>query len=330
MGGVDGLVDWLPIADIVAALEKLVAQRSDAMSLLYEVTGMSDIVRGANAPDRETKGASDNRKTFASIRVQALQEDFARFASDLMRLKAEVICKHFEPKTIIEDSNITRTADGQNQELIQSALKLLKEPEEAAWRIEIRPETIAMIDYDKMRQERGEFIGSVATFMQSAAPLAELAPDSMPTLITMLKWAVAGFKGSQEIEGVLDRAIEEMMKAAQAEKEQPQEEEPSEQELDGQLSKQEFEQDRQLQQEKHQQEIEKITTKARADIEELRNELNNQIKIIKAELAAAIRGEDAQADAAMEQDDHSTENKIKVKKTPGASNSGGTANVAAD
>jgi hypothetical protein len=318
MGGISGLVDWLPIEDIVNALEKLVQQRTDAMTLLYEVTGMADIVRGASGPDRETAAAASGKKTFASIRVQHLQEDFARFASDLMRLKAEVICKHFEEKTIIEDSNITRTADGQNKELIQQALQLLKEPEEAAWRIEIRPETIAMVDYDKMRAERSEFIGSVATFMQSAAPLAELAPDSMPTLITMLKWAVAGFKGSQEIEGVLDRAIEEMMKAAQQEKENPPDEPPSPEEQAMAASKQDFDQDRQLQNEKHQQELEKITTKARADIEELRHELNNQIKIIKAELAAAIRGEDAQADAAMEQDDASTANKIKVKAAPSA------------
>jgi hypothetical protein len=319
MGGMDGLVDWLPIGDIVAALEKLVAQRSDAMALLYEVTGMADIVRGASGPDRETASAAQGKKTFASIRVQHLQEDFARFASDLMRLKAEVICKHFEEKTIVEDSNIQRTADGQNQKLVQEAIALLKEPEEAAWRIEIRPETIAMVDYDKMRQERGEFIGSVATFMQSAAPLAELAPNSMPTLITMLKWAVAGFKGSQEIEGVLDRAIEEMMKAAKEEAANPQPEQPSEAEMAAKASAQEHKQDMELQATKHQQEVEKITTKARADIEELRNELENSLKVIKAELAAAIAGEDAQADAAMEQDDHSTENKIKVKRTSSAS-----------
>lgn len=324
-GGMEGCVDWLPIQDIVMALEKLVQQRSDAMALLYEVTGMSDIVRGASGPDRETAAAAQGKKTFASIRVQHLQEDFARFASDLMRLKAEVICKHFETKTIVEDSNIMRTPDGQNQELVQQAIALLKEPEEAAWRIEIRPESIAMVDYDKMRLERSEFIGSVATFMQSAAPLAELAPDSMPTLVTLLKWAVAGFKGSQEVEGVLDRAIEEMQEAAK----QPQEEGPSEQELDMQASAQEHEQDMELEQTKHQQELEKITTKARADIEELRREFENQIKVIRAELAAAIEGEDAQADAAIRQDDHSTQNKIKVKKTPGASN-GGTQNVASD
>ena len=45
-GGMDGAVDWMPLQDIVQALEKLVQQRSDAMVLLQEVTGMQDILLG--------------------------------------------------------------------------------------------------------------------------------------------------------------------------------------------------------------------------------------------------------------------------------------------
>jgi len=317
-GGMNGSVDWLPIEIIVNALEKLTQQRTDAMSLLYEVTGMADIVRGASGPSRETAAASQGKKTFASVRVQHLQEDFARFASDLMVLKAEIICKHFEEKTIIEDSNIMRTPDGQNKELIQSAIKLLKEPEEAAWRIEVRPETIAMVDYDKMRQERGEFIQSVATFLQSASPLIELAPDSMPTLITMLKWAVAGFKGSREIEGTLDQAIEQMQKAAQEAKENPPEEPPSPEEIKAAAEAKKAQDAQELEALKHQNAMEMEQAKFQLDTKEILAELQAQLKVIQAEMMAAIQGEVAQGEAAMVQDDHSTANKIKVKKTPGA------------
>ena len=314
-GGIDGLVDWLPIADIVAALEKLVGMRVDAMALLYEVTGMSDIMRGHNGPDRETAVAASAKKQFASIRVQALQEEFARFASDLMTLKAEVISKHFEFKTILKDSNIMRTPDGQNQELVMQALALIKQPEEAAWRIEVRPETVAMVDYDKMRGERGEFITGVATFLQSAAPLAELAPNSVPTLIEMLKWAVAGFKGSQDIEGILDRAIDEMMK----EQKQPgQDEEPSEAELAMQASAQEHKQDMELQAKKAQDKLAELQAKMGADMQEMQVEFKQALKLIQAEMMAAIQEEVAQGEAAMVQDDHETKNALTLKKTPQA------------
>jgi len=316
-GGMDGQVDWLPIQDIVQALEKLVQQRSDAMALLYEVTGMSDIIRGASGPARESATAAEGKKTFASIRIQALQEDFARFASDLMTLKAEIICKHFEPKTILKDSNIQRTPDGQDQELVQSAMALLKEPEEAAWRIEVRPESVAMVDYDKMRQERGEFITSVSTFMQSAAPLVQMDPNATPTLVELLKWAVAGFKGSREIEGTLDRAIEAMQKAQEQEQAQP-DDEPSEAELEMQRSQQEHQQDMELQASKHQQSMQELQAKHQADMREAQAEFRQEMKKIQAEMLAAIQEEIAQSQAAMVQDDRETENTLKIKKTPQA------------
>lgn len=317
-GGIDGTVDWLPIADMVAALEKLVQQRTDSMALLYEVTGMADIVRGASGPPRESATAAEGKKTFASIRIQALQEDFARFASDLMALKGEIICKHFEAKTIVEDSNIMRTADGQDQKLIQSAIQLLKDPEEAVWRIEVRPESVAMVDYDKMRQERGEFIQSVSTFMQSAAPLVQMDPNATPTLIELLKWAVAGFKGSREIEGTLDRAIEAMKKAQEAEAAQEKEDEPSEAELEAQRSQQEHQQDMELQATKHQQSMQELQAKHAADMKEAQVEFQMEMKKIQAEMLAAIQEEIAQGQAAMVQDDRETANTLKVKKTPAA------------
>lgn len=196
------------------------------------------------------------------------------------------------------------------------ALALIKQPEEAAWRIEVRPETVAMVDYDKMRGERGEFITGVATFLQSAAPLAELAPNAVPTLIEMLKWAVAGFKGSQNIEGVLDRAIEQMMKDQQ--QQGGKQEEPSEQEKDGQLSAQEHKQDMELEGAKAQNKMAELQAKMQADMQEMQAEFQNALKVIRAEMMAAIQEEVAQGQAAMTQDDHETANQLKLKRTPQA------------
>ena len=317
-GGMDGAVDWMPLQDIVQALEKLVQQRSDAMILLQEVTGMQDILLGKAGPSRETTGNRDHRAQYASIRVQALQEEFARFASDLMCLKAEVIGKHFEAMTIIRNSNILYTEDGQNEQLLASAIALIKKPEEGAYRIEVRPESVAMVDYDKQRMERSEFIGSVATFMQAAAPLAQIDPESTPTMISLLKWAVAGFKGSQEVEGVLDRAIESLQAAAQQPQQPEGEQEPSEAELDMQAAQQKHENTMTELQTKHENTLALESEKFQTAVKEMQAELQKELKIIRAETIAAIKHEAAQSEAAMVQDDSATQNKIRVKRTPGA------------
>jgi hypothetical protein len=303
--GLDGKIDWMPVGEIVAALDKLVAMRGDAMSLLYEVTGMSEIMRGANGPDRETADAAGSKRQFASVRVQGLQEDFSRFASDLMALRAEIISKHFSPETIVRQSNIASTPDA---EFIPQAIQVIKTPQDSMWKIKIEPETLAMMDYARLKRERADFIQGLAQFLQAAMPLAEMDPNAIGPLLIMLKWSMAGFKGSNEIEGVLDKAIDQMQKAGQQEK--PEEPDPAQ--LKMEADKQKHQNSMQLEATKHQNAMQAIQAKAQFDIEELKAELQKELTVIREETQAEIQREVAQAKAAMMQDDHETRNTMKV------------------
>lgn len=202
-GGIQGQVDWLPIEQIASVMQQLIGVRDQTIALLYQTTGMSDILRGATDP-RETKGAQELKSKFASVRVQAMQDLFAKFATDIQKIKAEIMARHYQPQTMIQQSNILATPDAQ---LAEQAVQLLKDPKAAIWRIQIRPESVAMVDYAQLKSERTEYVMALSQFMQSAAPLASLDKSVTPTLLELLKWGLSGFKGSNQIEGVLDRAI---------------------------------------------------------------------------------------------------------------------------
>lgn len=207
-GGLKGVIDFWPVDQVVETLDKLREMRREAIELLYQVTGMSDIMRGAS--DQYTGvGTQKLKASMGSVRVQYMQEEFARLGSDILSLKAEVVCKHFQPQTIMQQANITKSYDAQ---LAPQAIELLKNPQQAQWRVEIKAESMAMIDWTQLKMDRTEFLNALATFMQSAAPLLEQNPASAPVLMEMLKWGLAGFKGGQEIESVLDKAIEDMQK----------------------------------------------------------------------------------------------------------------------
>lgn len=219
-GGLDGSIDWVPLEDVTNTISVLTEKQSEKIQQLYQVTGMSDIMRGASQP-YEAASTSKAKVQFASIRVQALQDEFARFASDLQALKMEIIQKHFQPYCIIEQSNIMSTPDA---ELAEQAIQLLKDPKKARWKVRIRPESLAMADYAQLKADRMEYINGLAMFMQSAAPLVQLDKKIVPVLLKLLQWGLAAFKGSQEIEGVLDRAIDmytEIAKAPEQEKPDP-------------------------------------------------------------------------------------------------------------
>lgn len=101
-GGAAAIV-WLPIADVIAVLQGCVEVRRQLIEDVYQISGISDIVRGQTDPN-ETLGAQELKGQYSSARVTGAQDDMARFCRDVQRLRAEVIAENFQPQTIAEMS----------------------------------------------------------------------------------------------------------------------------------------------------------------------------------------------------------------------------------
>ncbi|MFZ9649737.1 MAG: hypothetical protein ACO29C_06575, partial [Fluviibacter sp.] len=99
-GGLKGSIDLLPIDTLAAALNQCYQARSDIKAQIYEITGISDIIRGASYAS-ETATAQQIKGQYAGLRLRAMQEDVALFASELIRLKAQIMCAKFQPQTIL-------------------------------------------------------------------------------------------------------------------------------------------------------------------------------------------------------------------------------------
>lgn len=209
-GGIKGSIDWYPVQDVVQVLNTLITSREQTISLLYEVTGLSDIMRGANTQQYTSDGTQQMKAKMGSIDVQALQDDFARFASDLESLKLEVISRHFRPESILKQANAGYLPQA-DRPYIGQAIQLMKSPD-VRWRVDIRPESIAMVDYAQLKNERTEFLTSMATYLQSAQAVVKVAPQATPLILQLLQWGMAGFRGSEALEGTMDRMIDEFLK----------------------------------------------------------------------------------------------------------------------
>lgn len=205
-GGLDGKMQWFPVQEVAGVLQTLISLRDQAIENLYQVTGMSDIMRGGKTDQYTSDGTNQLKAKFGSVRIQAMQEEFARFASDLEALKAEVISKHFDPATIVRQS-AAQFLPTPDRELVMPAVELMKSPE-VKWRVDIRPESIAMIDYAAIKAERTEFLTTMATYIQSAQAAAREMPGALPLLLEMMKWGMSGFKGANYLEGIFDKAID--------------------------------------------------------------------------------------------------------------------------
>ena len=281
-GGLSGAIDWFPVQDVVATLQTLVEIQNNKIAQLNELTGMSEIMRGGAGGQYTAASSNQIAAKMGSIDVQALQDEFARFASDLEALKAEVIAKHFEPMTIMQQSNAQFVPEADRM-LVGPAIGLIKSPG-VKWRVTIRPESIAMIDYAQLKSERTEFLTAMATYLQSAQAVVQAVPGSLPILLEMLKWGMAGFKGSDYLEGTMDRAIDMAKKA-------PPQGQDDGKAAESQAKVQIEQMKQQTEQMKIQGDLQKIQAKARADLQ------NTQAKL-QAEIAKITT--DAQRDQALE------------------------------
>ena len=264
--GLKGQIDWMPLEAVVQAIQQLNAAREVIKGQIYELTGIADIVRGASKAS-ETLGAQQIKAQFASIRIKKLQDEVARFASDIMRIKAEIMVKHFTPELLIQKSNILQT---DNKELVGPALAMLKSEEGFEWRIQITADTLAQADYAMEKADRIAFLTSISGYLQQAGGMVQAVPESASVLVGILKWAIAGFRNARDIEGMLDKALDAMQKQPEQDKGPS----PEEQKIQAELQQLQIEM--KAAQEKHQMEMQALQAKTAADQQSSQAEL--QIK----------------------------------------------------
>lgn len=210
--GLKGSIDLLPIDTLADALIQCYRARADIKGQIYEITGISDIIRGQTVAS-ETATAQQLKGQYAGLRLRAMQEDVALFATALLRLKAEIICTKFQPETILASAAADQMSP-EDQQYIPQAIALLQQDPLRSFRIEIAADSLVQIDENQTKADRLEFIGAFGGFLREALPAAQATPELTPMLIDVMKFGIGAFKGARQIEGALDRVLSDFKQRA--------------------------------------------------------------------------------------------------------------------
>lgn len=292
-GGMARAVEWFPIEQIANVLKELMVQRQQVISQIYELTSISDIMRGASNP-RETARAQQLKAQYSSVRLQLMQQDVAIFVQHCLRLRAEIMSKHFEPSTLIMQSQIEMT---DSAKYATQAAVLLKDYDDSQYRIEVSEESLSMADYNAEREMRIELITAIGQFLSQSAQMVQSQPTALPYMLRMVQWAVASFRGSQDIESVLDAAIKAAVENP------PKPEGNGEAEAKAEAEKQKLQVQAQTEQMRVQMQMqtEQIRAQMQLQIERMREEtklqiaeMGNQIKLLIAQMSEKTKREIAE------------------------------------
>jgi hypothetical protein len=211
-GGLKGSIDLLPLDTLANALLNCYRAREDIKSQIYEITGISDIIRGASYAS-ETATAQQIKGQYAGLRLRSMQEDVALFASELIRFKAQIMCAKFQPQTLLSYSAAQQMQPA-DQQMIPQALQLLQDRPLRNFRVEVAADSLVQIDEQQMKADRLQFIQAFGGFLQQALPVGQSSPPMVPVMMELLKFGVQAFKASRPIEGQIDQALEQLKQQA--------------------------------------------------------------------------------------------------------------------
>lgn len=97
---------WLmPLEKLIVVLQQLYVQRNQVKTLIYEITGISDVLRGASAAS-ETLGAQEMKQTWATIRIKRMQKAVMKYLRNNLRVMAELALTKLQEPLITQMTGV--------------------------------------------------------------------------------------------------------------------------------------------------------------------------------------------------------------------------------
>ena len=242
-------IAWLPVQEVAVIVNQLIGVRKQIIQDIYEITGISDIVRGATDPN-ETASAQKLKAQWGSVRIRERQGELARLARDTTRLMSEIMAENYQPETLLQMSQvqiarqekiemqvqqitqgaeqhlatvrdpqqqqqITKQVQAQVQKLqktitIEKVIQFLRDQRTRAFSIEIEVDSTIQPDEDAEKQRRTEFLTSIGGFIAQMLPMVQQVPQTAPFAAEALRFAAGGFRAGRQLEGTIQEMADQL------------------------------------------------------------------------------------------------------------------------
>lgn len=288
--GIDRALFVMPINDLVQAAQSLYQQREQIKQVIYEITGISDILRGASVAS-ETATAQNIKNQWGTLRLKRAQKEIQRYCRESLSILLEIAGAKFELSTIQQMTGLTFLATEQKDQIqmqMQQAAQqaqlsgqqppqppielqdLLKAPtwEEIlqvlrsdiamAYKIDIETNSTIDAEASQDKQDIAELLNGVSQFLNGVAPLVEKGLLPLEVAKGMLLTISRRFNFGSQLEEALEK-----MQAPQPKGPDPAEQAKAElAKVEAQTKMAELKQKSEISQQEHQQKLQLLQAEA--------------------------------------------------------------------
>jgi len=231
-GGITKVIEWMPLDMVGQTLIRLYDARDRVKQTIYEITGFSDIMRGASNAE-ETATAQNLKGKFGTLRINDKQKAVARFSRDMIDIMGQIIANQFDPKTLMMASGIQAQpmppappqAPGApppppqvglpDGAYFDQAVALLKNGIARHFSIDIEADSTIMPDLEAEKKSTSEFLTAIGGFLENSLPVVQQEPALAPLLGEMLLMGVRKFRAGRSLESAVESFVQQLEEKAQ-------------------------------------------------------------------------------------------------------------------
>jgi len=206
-GGVKSALEVLSMADHAAILRVLHEAMEQEKQQIYDITGISDIVRGTSRAS-ETLGAQQIKTQYAMSRISERQRKVAKFCRDVVALIAQIVKNHFQSQTMIKMAGVSN--DPEIEEYLGGVIDLLRNDTQSDYRIDIETDSTTFADQEAAKQSAIDLTNALGNLFNVLLPHAQAIPQLMPVINEITLYTTSQFEAGREVRGKLEKALTEV------------------------------------------------------------------------------------------------------------------------
>lgn len=256
-GSVANMLSVIPVEQAMKSIEYLETLKERVKQDIYDITGISDIMRGVSDP-RETAKAQQIKGVFGSLRFQDRQMMVQNHRKRVYRIIAEIIAEHYDAETLgemtctylpteeeklgldlqikalqaksqeVPQQTIDRYNEIVNQPTWEAVIGILRSDKLRNYTVDVETTATAFDDHEAQTEAIDKITQTYITMAQLAE---QLSPELIKGFIPIMRMNLSNCKLSSAITRQLEEALDSAYKSVEAESKQPPQPTPEQQRL---------------------------------------------------------------------------------------------------
>lgn len=277
-GKLTNLVAYFPVQEMIQGLENMYKAFEQRLNSFYQVTGISDLIRGQSDTGVEkTYGERQMEGKFALNRIEPYQGKVQEWIKDNYQLLMEMGLKLFSDQTV-DDYITPQTLDPEDKQRYLPALELLKSNKRRRFRVDFETDSTISINEQWKKKQAVELANTLTKAMESVANVAQTQPELAGTELQVLKHMIGEFSDGKLFIDEIQDSIQQIIDKVN----QPKPEEPNTDMMKLQLENRKL--DLEAQKFTATQQFEQIKLETSQQLEIAKMEREDRIKLIETQI----------------------------------------------